>query len=249
MAALCNRGAIIFLPCSFFPSFYLLLLSFFSSPNLSGRRSDVCHTSTLLRPARHQTRARPGWIQGATRPQKRVQQSTSWRRTRCGLPTSGGIIGLVVNLPVNLRSCCSQLTLAIPPLVIPPAGRLGWNGRTSARGQSVGIGHTVRLFSSMSKRSSATLNKVRKANALVLRYCIHGYIVVENGSISTAFALSEDSTRATQKWTTPLTTYSLACRIRAIPRACPNYRPTPAPYCQLATNRTILWRWKTTKGH
>ena len=45
MAALCNRGAIIFLPCSFF----LLLLSssiFFSSPNLSGRRSDVCHTST-----------------------------------------------------------------------------------------------------------------------------------------------------------------------------------------------------------
>ena len=43
MAALCNRGAIIFLPCSFF-----LLLSFylFSSPNLSGRRLDVCHTST-----------------------------------------------------------------------------------------------------------------------------------------------------------------------------------------------------------
>ena len=30
----------IFLPCSFFPS------SFFSSPNLSGRRSDVYHTST-----------------------------------------------------------------------------------------------------------------------------------------------------------------------------------------------------------
>jgi len=46
MAALCNRGAIIFLPCSFF---LLLLLSssfFFSSPNLSGRRLDVCHTST-----------------------------------------------------------------------------------------------------------------------------------------------------------------------------------------------------------
>ena len=42
MAALCNRGAIIFLPCSFFPSFFYL----FSSPNLSGRRSDVCHTST-----------------------------------------------------------------------------------------------------------------------------------------------------------------------------------------------------------
>jgi len=33
---------IIFLPCSFFPS----SSSFFSSPNLSGRRSDVCHTST-----------------------------------------------------------------------------------------------------------------------------------------------------------------------------------------------------------
>ena len=45
MAALCNRGAIIFLPCSFFlPSFFLL--SLFSSPTLSGRRLDVCHTST-----------------------------------------------------------------------------------------------------------------------------------------------------------------------------------------------------------
>ena len=46
MAALCNRGAIIFLPCSFF---LLLLLSssfFLSSPNLSGRRLDVYHTST-----------------------------------------------------------------------------------------------------------------------------------------------------------------------------------------------------------
>ena len=42
MADLCNRGAIIFLPCSFFPSSFF----FFSSPNLSGRRSDVCHTST-----------------------------------------------------------------------------------------------------------------------------------------------------------------------------------------------------------
>jgi len=42
MAALCNRGAIIFLPCSFF--LLLLLSSFFSSPNLSGRRLDVCHT-------------------------------------------------------------------------------------------------------------------------------------------------------------------------------------------------------------
>ena len=45
MAALCNRGAIIFLPCSFFPSSFFYLL-FFSSPNLSGRRADVCHTST-----------------------------------------------------------------------------------------------------------------------------------------------------------------------------------------------------------
>jgi len=35
--------AIIFLPCGFF--FYLLLFRFFS-PNLSGRRVDVCHTST-----------------------------------------------------------------------------------------------------------------------------------------------------------------------------------------------------------
>jgi len=45
MAALCNRGAIIFLPCDFYLSIYLLS-SFFSSPNLSGRKSDVCHTST-----------------------------------------------------------------------------------------------------------------------------------------------------------------------------------------------------------
>ena len=44
MAALCNRGAIIFLPCSFFLSIFYLLL--FSSPNLSGRRLDVYHTLT-----------------------------------------------------------------------------------------------------------------------------------------------------------------------------------------------------------
>jgi len=43
MAALCN-GGIIFLPCDFYLSIYLS--SFFSSPNLSGRRLDVCHTST-----------------------------------------------------------------------------------------------------------------------------------------------------------------------------------------------------------
>jgi len=47
MAALCNRGAIIFLPCSFFlSSIYLLSLFFFSSTNLSGHRLDVYHTST-----------------------------------------------------------------------------------------------------------------------------------------------------------------------------------------------------------
>jgi len=38
MAALCNRGAIIFLPYGY----YL----FFSSPNLSGQRLDIYHTST-----------------------------------------------------------------------------------------------------------------------------------------------------------------------------------------------------------
>jgi len=42
MAALCNRGAIIFLPCSFFLSIFF----FISSPNLSGRRLDVYHTLT-----------------------------------------------------------------------------------------------------------------------------------------------------------------------------------------------------------
>jgi len=46
MAALCNRGAIIFLPCSFFLLLLLSSSSFFSSRNLSGRRLDVCHTST-----------------------------------------------------------------------------------------------------------------------------------------------------------------------------------------------------------
>jgi len=39
-----NGQAIIFLPCDFF--YLLLLLSSFSSPNLSGRRLDVNHTST-----------------------------------------------------------------------------------------------------------------------------------------------------------------------------------------------------------
>jgi len=43
MAALCNRGAIIILPCDF----YLSSSSFFfSSPNLSGHRLDLYHTST-----------------------------------------------------------------------------------------------------------------------------------------------------------------------------------------------------------
>ena len=40
---------IIFLPCDFFFFFFFFfffLLSFFSSPNLSRRRLDVCHTST-----------------------------------------------------------------------------------------------------------------------------------------------------------------------------------------------------------
>ena len=42
MAALCNRGGIIFLSCGFF----LFLISSFPSPNLSRRRLDVYHTST-----------------------------------------------------------------------------------------------------------------------------------------------------------------------------------------------------------
>jgi len=42
MDALWNTGVIMFLSCGFF----YLLLSFFSSPNLSGRRLDVYHTST-----------------------------------------------------------------------------------------------------------------------------------------------------------------------------------------------------------
>jgi len=44
MAALWNRGAIIFLPCGYYLS--IILSIFFSSPNLSGRRLDVYHTST-----------------------------------------------------------------------------------------------------------------------------------------------------------------------------------------------------------
>jgi len=43
MAALCNRGAIIFLPCN---CCRLLSICLFSSPNLSGRRLDVYHTLT-----------------------------------------------------------------------------------------------------------------------------------------------------------------------------------------------------------
>jgi len=44
MAALCNRAGHIY----FYPviSFYLLLSFFYSSPNLSGHRLDVYHTST-----------------------------------------------------------------------------------------------------------------------------------------------------------------------------------------------------------
>jgi len=41
MVALCNRADRYILPCGFY-----LLSSFFSSPNLSGRRLDVYHTST-----------------------------------------------------------------------------------------------------------------------------------------------------------------------------------------------------------
>ena len=49
MVTLWNIGqTIIFLPCGFFflSSFFLLSFFFFSSPNLSGRRLDVCRTST-----------------------------------------------------------------------------------------------------------------------------------------------------------------------------------------------------------
>jgi len=42
MVALCNRADLIFLPCGFFLSIFF----FFSSPNLSGHRLDVYHTST-----------------------------------------------------------------------------------------------------------------------------------------------------------------------------------------------------------
>ena len=42
MAALCNRGPLYFCPVI---SFYLSIF-FYSSPNLSGRRLDVYHTST-----------------------------------------------------------------------------------------------------------------------------------------------------------------------------------------------------------
>jgi len=45
MAALCNRGTIIFLPCDFYLSSSSSSF-FFSSPNLSGHRLDLYHTST-----------------------------------------------------------------------------------------------------------------------------------------------------------------------------------------------------------
>ena len=44
MAALCNREAIIFLPCDFYLSISIFLSSFFfSSPNLGGHRLDLYH--------------------------------------------------------------------------------------------------------------------------------------------------------------------------------------------------------------
>jgi len=47
MAALCSRGPLYFCPVvSFYPLSIFYLLLFFSSPNLSGRRLDVYHTST-----------------------------------------------------------------------------------------------------------------------------------------------------------------------------------------------------------
>ena len=46
MAARSYGQAIIFFPCGFSDLLLLLLLSIFSSPNLSGRRLDVYHTST-----------------------------------------------------------------------------------------------------------------------------------------------------------------------------------------------------------
>ena len=45
MTALCNRGAIIFLPCSFFPSFFHLLSSFF--PRLISAVGDWMSTILL----------------------------------------------------------------------------------------------------------------------------------------------------------------------------------------------------------
>ena len=45
MAAHSNGQAIIFLACAFLLSFFLY---FFSSPNLSRRRLDVCHTSDMV---------------------------------------------------------------------------------------------------------------------------------------------------------------------------------------------------------
>jgi len=45
MAALCNRGAIIFLPCSFFLSIYLLSSSFF--PRLISAATDWMSTILL----------------------------------------------------------------------------------------------------------------------------------------------------------------------------------------------------------
>ena len=50
MATLCNRGALYFCPVV---SFYLSIFFSYSSPNLSGHRLDVYHTSTHgLTPAR-----------------------------------------------------------------------------------------------------------------------------------------------------------------------------------------------------
>ena len=44
MVALCNRETIYIFILFLLSSFFFLLLSFFSSPNLSGQRLDVYHT-------------------------------------------------------------------------------------------------------------------------------------------------------------------------------------------------------------
>jgi len=93
MAALWIIGqAIIFLPCGFF--FFLSIFLFFSTPDLSRRRLDVCHTSThgvaLVRISD------AGFLKRAARGSPKIQDAKSRQRIAIWAP-SHNYVGLYLS--------------------------------------------------------------------------------------------------------------------------------------------------------